>query len=179
MNYSVIIIETSKIFMGIVIGTIFTTWYKDLKEKKEERKRLFLRMIAAKSYIQIPQMLVNDMNMIEVLFRGKKDILEKYRLYYSELCVTQEQTNYDKQKAYYWDLLRAIGNIVGYKNIDNKTLNSRYIPNVAFDEHLYSQEYKDTILRYLKTGNELQKVLIDLYRYKSNQVLPDENELSK
>lgn len=164
MNYNQIILELSKVFAGAIIGTIFTVWYKDIKDKKSERKNLFLRMIAAKSYIQIPQMLINDLNMIEILFRGKKTVLEKYRLYYAELCVPENQIDLQRQKAYYWDLLRTIGDTVGYSNLDNKTLNSRYIPNVAFDEHLYEQQFREKVLKYLETGEQLQSVLIDIYQ---------------
>lgn len=169
MSYNDIVVGIANIVIGGVIGTVFTSWYKDVKSKKEERKNLFLRMIAAKSYVLIPQMLINDMNMIEVLFRNQKKVLAKYRLYFDELCVDDNKLDYERQKALYWDLLREMGDHVGYKNLDNKTLNSRYIPNAAMNEHNYNQELRQKGLRFLTIADELYVLLIDQIKNKPQE----------
>lgn len=151
--------EGAKIIVGIFIGTFFTTWYKDFHAKKEERKNLFLRMVAAKSYVTMPQTVINDMNMVEVLFRKHKKILEKYRLYYEELCLSDDQANPQRQKALYWDLLREMGNHVGYKHLDNKTLNSRYIPVSSMSEHDYTKEFRQKILKFLTSADQMHELL--------------------
>jgi hypothetical protein len=161
MDYNLIILEIAKVFIGAILGTVVTSFYKDFKDKKDQQKELFIRMVKAKSYIQIPQMLINDMNIIEILFRNNKRVLSKYRDYYEILCLPESQVDLDKQMGVYLDLLREIGNVVGYKHLDNKTLVSRYIPNAAMDEHYATNEFNKELLNYLKSGNELYKVLAE------------------
>ncbi len=113
------------------------------------------------NWIVQTQAKIEDLNMVEIFYRGKKIVLEKYRLYREELSVPEGQQDYNKQEALYWDLLREMGNEVGYKNLDNKTLHNRYIPNAALDDHLFSKELQAKLLEYLKSGNELQRLLIE------------------
>lgn len=161
MEYIVIFSEIGKVLFGLVIGTIFTSWYKDIKDKKNAQRDLFLRMITAKGYIQITQSFIDDLNTIEILFRGNKKVLNKYRTYYSDLCLPNDQVDTNRQHGLYWDLLREIGNVVGYSNLDNKTLNSSYIPNAALDEYLSNQEFRNELLSYLKNGNHLYSILAE------------------
>lgn len=155
MDYTLVITEIGKVLFGVVIGTFITGWYKDFKSKKEDRKRLFLRLVAAKGYIKLPQSLIDDVNMIELIFRNNKKVIEKYRIYYDEIC--SDPPNYEKQVAYYWDLLRIMGDCVGYKNVDNKTLRNGYTPNSSLNEHKYQDEYQKAVLPFLKEMTELAK----------------------
>lgn len=161
MEYNEIIIEISKILTGIVIGTVFTTWYKDFKDKKKAKRDLFIRMIRCRGYITIPQVLIDDLNAIDIIFKKDKKVLQRWQTYLGDLSLPEHQLDWHRQQALYYDLLREIGNLVGYSNLDNKTLNSRYIPNVSFDAHYPSKEFHDELLDYLKSGNQLYKVLAE------------------
>lgn len=170
MDYSLVITEVAKILVGIVIGTIFTSWYKDLKSKKQDRKELFRRLVAAKGYVRVPQRIIDDINMIEILFRGHKKVIEKYQIYYADLCTPFEKLNLEKQAADYWDLLREMGNSVGYKNLDNKTLHTGYLPTGSMNEYNYIVEYQKAVIPFLKNmaewaelGKPLHPLLIDFY----------------
>ncbi len=171
MDYTLVITETGKVLIGIVIGTFFTGWYKDFKSKKEDRKQLFLRLVAAKGYATIPQWLIDDINMIEIVFRGHKKVIEKYRIYYADLCVEPEKLVVEKQVADYWDLLRAMGDCVGYKDLDNKTLHTGYLPTGSMNEYNYTMEYRKLILPFLhrmtelaQAGTPLNVLLTDFYK---------------
>jgi hypothetical protein len=164
MDYNTLMVEIGKLIVGIFLGTIFTTWYKDFKRKKDDRKWMFIRLLDSKSYVKIPQSRISDLNMLPVLFRGKKKVLEKYNSYYKELCLPADQLDYVNQQALYLDLLREMGNVVGYKHLDNNVLNSRYIPNAAMDEHEYQAQFRANILPYLKSGHQLHDLLIDFYK---------------
>jgi hypothetical protein len=172
MNYDQIINEAAKLLFGGVLGTFFTTWYKRKADKTAERKRVFIRMVASKGYYQIPQMLIDDLNMIEILFRGKKKILDRYHAYYETLCQPADQVDFHRQHGLYWDLLREIGNEVGYKNLDNKTLDNRYIPNGVVADHLQTKEFQQQLLSYLKSGQEVHKILIALYQSQPSEASP-------
>lgn len=161
MNYEQIAIEASKVFVGVGIGTVFTTWYKDFKQRKIERRFLLMRMIASKGYIGVPQSLIDDLNTIEIIFRKNKKVLGKYHAYYEELCQPDGKEDYNKQQALYWDLLRSIGDTVGYRNLDNSTLNSRYIPRGVYNDHIDDKEFRKQLLQYLKSGNEMQEMIIE------------------
>ena len=65
MDYNGIILEAAKVLIGVVIGTIFTAWYKDFKDKKKAKRDLFIRMIRCRGYITIPQVLIDDLNAID------------------------------------------------------------------------------------------------------------------
>jgi hypothetical protein len=171
MDYSLVVTEIGKILLGVVIGTFFTGWYKDFKSKKDDRKRLFLRLVAAKGYATVPQWLIDDINMIEIVFRGRKKVIEKYRIYYADLCIPFEKTNIEKQAADYWDLLRVMGNCVGYKDLDNKTLHTGYLPTGALNEYTYTMEYRKLVLPFLHQMTELSKVAIPL-----NELLTEYHE---
>lgn len=172
MEYETIIIEAIKYIIGGVVGTIATTYYKEFKAKKMEQRNLFIRMIAAKSYLKIPQYLINDMNIIEVIFRRDKRVLEKYRIYYTDLCLPPEQLDFIRQKSLYLDLLREIGNVVGYKNLDNRTLVSAYTPQVAVDDYNHQQEVNKEHLMYLKLSNEFFANLINMTQNNSGNQPP-------
>lgn len=162
MDYNLLITEAAKVLIGAIIGTLFTHYYKDFKEKKNQQKGLFIRMITAKSYLKIPQGLINDMNIIPILFRGHKTILSYYHQYMESISVEASRADYAKQTGLYHDLLRAIGNQVGYKHLDNKTLQDRYLPNVLFDDHFANQNLQERILKYLESGHQLQEKLYDV-----------------
>ena len=161
MDYASIILETAKIFIGIIIGTIFTTWYKDFKDKKLDKRKLFLRMIISKGYIKIPQTLINDLNTIEILFRKNKKVLQHYQLYYKSLSQPYQEGDYVKQKALYWDLLRAIGDEVGYGGLDNYVLSTEYVPNQSWSDHRSKEDFEKELLSYLKSGNQFYQILLE------------------
>lgn len=171
MDYTILITEASKIFAGGVLGTIVTTWYKNRNDKKKERKELFVRLVAAKGYMRLPQRVIDDINMIEIIFKGEKKVIEKYRIYYADLCTPVEQINHDKTSADLWDLLREMGNCVGYKNLDNNTLHQGYLPTGSLNEHTFQMEFQKSVIPYLKkqaevaeVGKELNELLIDFYK---------------
>jgi hypothetical protein len=118
------------------------------------------RLLDYRSYVRVTQTLISDLNMLPVLFRYKKNVLEKYKAYYAELSLSLEQLDVARREALYLDLLREMGNVVGYKNLDNNLLNSRYLPNAAMDEHEYQMKFRERILAYLQSGNELHDLLI-------------------
>ncbi len=172
MDYNLIMTESAKIFTGIIIGTIFTTWYKDFRDKKKVTRDLFIRMIRCRGYISIPQVLIDDLNAIDVIFRNNKKVIQRWHAYLAELSLPEQQLDFQRQKALYYDLLREIGDSVGYKNLDNQTLSSLYIPKVSFDEHFSSKEFNQELLSYLKSGNELYQVLAENAR--KNPPLPSQ-----
>lgn len=169
MNYEQIVGEASKFLFGGVLGTLFTNWYKKRTDKTQERKRLFFRMIASKGYYQIPQMLIDDLNTIEILFRGKKEILRKYHAYYADLCLPLDQVDLNRRQGLYWDLLRGIGNCVGYNDLDNETLHKSYIPTGVVDDHRQTKEFQKELLGYLVSGQELHRLLIAAYENQAAQ----------
>ena len=131
MEYTSMITEISKLLIGAIIGPLFTTWYKDFKAKKESKRELFIRMIKSRGYVTIPQVLIDDLNAIDVLFRKNKRVIQKWQTYLTDLSVPEDKLDWHKKQTLYYDLLREIGNLVGYPDLDNKTLNSAYIPNIA------------------------------------------------
>lgn len=183
MTYSQIIFEASKILFGALLGTIFTTWYNGLKSKKREQRELFRRLVAAKGYATLPQAVIDDMNMIEILFRGHKKVIEKYRIYYADLCVPVADLNLEKQNAHYWDLLRVMGNVVGYKNLDNKTLNDGYLPQGSLNEYNFVMNFRQEVIPYLKKMAEsaekaipLHEVLLDFYKNQAESKTQDKEQ---
>lgn len=160
MTANEIIFDVSKLVLGGVGGAILNNWYKDIKSKKNDRRRMFLRLLSSKSYLNITQEKIEDLNMLPILFRGKKKILEKYYAYYTELSLPENRVDYQHREMVYLDLLREIGNEVGYKNLDNNTLDTRYIPTAALDEHNFSKEMKEILMKYLQSGNELQEAAL-------------------
>jgi len=170
MDYTLLMTEASKIFAGAVLGTLVTTWYKNKNDKRKERKELFVRLVAAKGYMRLPQRVIDDINMIEIIFRGEKKVIEKYRTYYADLCTPVEQINHDKTAADLWDLLREMGNCVGYKNLDNNTLHQGYLPTGSLNEHTFQMDFQKAVIPFLKSmafwaesGKDLNPLLIEFY----------------
>jgi hypothetical protein len=153
---------------GGIVGTI---WYNNVKSKRDDRKNLFLRMITMRGHLRIPQRLVDDMNTIEVLFKNKKKIIQKYRSYYQTL-LTEKVEDPNTQQGLYWDLLREMGNSVGYANLDNETLDNKYIPRWAMDDFVSNVEFRQELLGYLRTGQELQRALLQIYAQQGLLPLP-------
>jgi hypothetical protein len=148
--------------IGAVLGAVLTVWYQGVKDKAKERRNLFRRLLSAKGYLTIPQFLIDDLNTLEIIFLGKKSVIEAYHAYHKELCRPQEQADFHKQKALYWDLLREMGESVGYKNLDNKTLQGYYIPHVSLDAHMSGQRMYDAQLDYYQLSVEYQKKFLEM-----------------
>lgn len=161
MEYNEIIIRLFESALAGAVGIIATSYYKDFKEKKDQQKFLFRRLLAAKGYLNIPQFVIDDLNTLEIIFQGKKKVIGKYHDYYAELCQSPDNIDFHKQKALYWDLLREMGNSVGYKNLDNKTLQGYYIPNEVVGNYLSQKTlYEARLEHYLKSA-EMCKAFLD------------------
>lgn len=160
MDYNTIILEVAKLLTGIITGTLFATWYKNVKDIKADKRMVFRRLLIAKGYMKIPQFIIDDLNTVEVIFRGNNNVISRYRDYYAELATPPEAADYQKQKALLWDLLRAMGNVVGYRNLDNKTLNASYIPNHAVESYTSTKEFESELVRYLRSGSEFHEFLL-------------------
>lgn len=155
MDYNLIMAEAAKLLFGGVLGTVFTSYYKDFKAKKQLQKQLFFRLIVARGHLKIPQTFIDDLNTIQVLFKGCKKVLAKYEVYFKSLS-DGGQTN---RQHLLWDLLREMGAQVGYKNLDNKTLDENYIPLQSVQDLQSEVDFRAELLLYLKNGNILYEIL--------------------
>lgn len=159
-QYENVLLEVLKILLGAVIGIICTIYYNKYNDKKIERKELFIKMIVAKGSLKIPQQLIEAMNLIPILFKGNKKIISKYNDYFSTLCLPIEQVSYEEQVGLFWDLLREIGEEVGYSGLDNKTFSHRYVPTQSLADQNSQEEFHSELLKYLKQSNSLLSIYL-------------------
>lgn len=161
MDYNDLVEEIFKVLVGAIFGGLITIWYKDHLERKKEKHNFFIRMLSYRGHLSVPQQLIDDLNVISILFKGNKGVIEKWKVYFDFLSNGVQQSS-QKQRDLHNDLLREIGSVVGHKNLDNKFLSEGYLPDSVYSSHTYNQEYQKEILAFLKTGNLAYEKLVEV-----------------
>lgn len=133
------------IFLGPLLGVIFTLWFKKRKEQADQQQRLFLTLMAHRKSNPPTFDFVNALNLIDVVFAQHRRVVSLWHEYYDMLC--QNTVNWHLAEAKYLDLLFEMARALGYKSLAQTEISKFYSP-VAHGNQ--SQETQQELLRVLK-----------------------------
>lgn len=130
---------------SIVGFLIMTVWYKERKEKKEEKRNVFKQLLSTQAMRDYGK--VKALNSIEVVFHDCQDIVQAWRDYKKLLKVGKEQLTQqaiDKISKHEKLLLEKMAKHLGYKNITWDIIEDSYCP-----EWVSNAEYGNALMPHI------------------------------
>lgn len=136
------------IFLGPLAGVLFTLWFQSRKDKKDQKQRLFLILMAHRKSNPPTFDLVNGLNLIDVVFAEHRRAVELWHEYYDLLC--HDPVNWQLAEPKYLDLLAEMAKILGYDKLAQTDISKFYSPKAHGDQAQLSQNTQNELLRVLK-----------------------------
>lgn len=136
------------IFLGPLAGVIFTLWFQSRKEKKDQKQRLFLMLMAHRKSNPPTLDLVNGLNLVDVVFADSRMVVSLWHQYYDLLC--QGAVNWHLAESKYLDLLSEMAKVLGYTNLSQTDISRFYSPVAHGNQAQISLETQSELLRILK-----------------------------
>lgn len=138
---------------AVVIGQSL----QDRSEKRKDKMEIFKTLIYARIYGWTTDS-VRAMNLIEIVFSDDKDVCNRWKAYYKEMCIqSTEQSHLENMGTKQNELIQAMGRALGYNdNFTLEVLQHPYMPEGMSaqiaqqrnDQETYSQTL-DFILKML------------------------------
>lgn len=153
------IVTIVALFTGPLAGVGFSLWYQSRKEKSDRRKRVFITLMAHRKTNPPSLELVNNLNVIDVVFDQDRRVVELWHQYYDLLC--QKPLNQHLVEAKYLDLLAAMARVVGFSELAQTDIARFYTPDAYATQYILNYEMQTELIRILKTlDNELLQSVI-------------------
>lgn len=136
------------IFLGPLAGVLFTLWFQSRKDKKDQKQRLFLILMAHRKSNPPTFDLVNSLNLVDVVFADSRQVVTLWHQYYDLLC--QTPVNWHLAEAKYLDLLSEMAKVLGYNDLSQTDISRFYSPVAHGNQAQLSLETQLELLRILK-----------------------------
>lgn len=136
------------IFLGPLAGVIFTLWFQSRKDKKDQKQRLFLILMAHRKSNPPTFDLVNGLNLVDVVFADSRQVVTLWHQYYDLLC--QVPVNWHLAEAKYLDLLSEMAKVLSYTDLSQTDISRFYSPVAHGNQAQLSLETQLELLRILK-----------------------------
>lgn len=146
-------ITGSAIFLGPLVGVIFTLWFQSRKDKKNQKQHLFFILMAHRKSNPPTFDWVNGLNLIDVVFAEHRQVVRLWHEYYDLLC--HDPVNWQLVEPKYLDLLAEMAKILGYDKLAQTDISKFYSPRAHGDQTQLSQETQSELLRVLKNTEHL------------------------
>jgi hypothetical protein len=134
------------IFLGPLVGVIFTFWFQSRKDRAAEKHRLFLTLMGDRKALVISQQMAQALNTIDVVFSDSIQIRNLWHEYYALLHQPAGEL-----KVHKWlELLAAIAEELHYSHLPQTDLDKFYIPQGHADQLDFQREVQSEWLRVLR-----------------------------
>lgn len=139
------------VIVGPIIAVIITLAYQRYKEKQDIKHRVFLTLMGHRKSIPISFALVEALNTLDVIFHANNKVIRLWHEYYESLCQTApDSRTLENQKHKYLELLSAIAEDLGYKNLKQTDIDKFYIPQGHIDQMEIQGKTQQEFLRVLQ-----------------------------
>jgi hypothetical protein len=118
------IINLSAIFLGPVFAVMVTLWWQARKQKRDEKLRLFLSLMAHRRSIPPAPEWVNSLNVIDVIFADVPQVVQLWHEYYTGLCSPPQNNNHQQREHTYLLMLSAMARHLGYQKLEQTDIRS-------------------------------------------------------
>jgi hypothetical protein len=134
------------IFLGPLLGVIFTFWFQSRKDRSTEKHRLFLNLMGERKGLFISQQMAQALNTIDVVFADNTNVTNLWHKYYALLAQPPGE-----ERDHVWiELLTAMAADLGYSNLKQTDLIKFYIPQGHVDQLDFQKDVQTEWLRVLK-----------------------------
>ena len=148
-------IEITAIITGPLAAVLITLLYSSIREKKQQKINLFLTLVKDRKTDPIPEVFVNSLNMIDVVFHRKKKVLVEWKkVYESFQAVPFNPAEYELRLL---DLLDVMANALGYNKIKQTTLSAFYQPQLYASKQQFQQKVNEELLRVLENSDSFSE----------------------
>jgi hypothetical protein len=125
-------------FLGPAFAVLATRIIDARRELNNRRLHVFRTLMATRR-AQLTAEHVTALNLIEIDFQGKKEVLQAWKVYFENLCVdTKNESRRDRawqeRPALLAKLLHAIAKVLGYSIEQLDIMAGGYTPQGFFDE---------------------------------------------
>lgn len=118
------------IFLGPLLGVLFTLWFQSRKERSDAKHQLFLALMAERKSPQVSPLLAQALNKIDVVFADSAAVKAKWHEYYAML----HQPGGEPRNHKWLELLTTMAHELGYKNLSQLDLDKFYLPQWHVDD---------------------------------------------
>ena len=134
------------IFLGPLVGVIFTFWFQSRKDRAAEKHRLFLTLMGDRKGLLISQGMAQSLNTIDVVFSDNIIVVALWHRYYALLS----QPPGEERNHTWLELLTAMAADLRYSNLKQTDLDKFYIPQGHVDQLDFQREVQAEWLRVLR-----------------------------
>lgn len=134
------------IFLGPLVGVLFTLWFQGRKEKRDAKERLFLILLSERKNHFISKEVTKALNQIDVVFADRPQIKGLWHKYYALLSQPPGE-----ERVHTWlELLAAMSRDLSYKGLSQVDLDKFYIPQGHVDDADFQRKVATQWLRVLE-----------------------------
>ncbi|MGX5833762.1 DUF6680 family protein [Aeromonas piscicola] len=144
-------VTATAIFVGPLVGVIFTIWFQSRKDKLEAKRRLFLTLVAERKGLLISQQVAQALNMIDVVYSDNQSVRDLWHKYYALLSQPPGQ-----ERDHTWiELLGAMSQELRYTKISQTDIDKFYIPQGHVDDLEFQKKIAQQWSRVLENTEHL------------------------
>jgi hypothetical protein len=147
--------EILAILISPAIAVAITLWYQTRKEKRERKDRLFQTLMVHRKAFPPTHDWVNGLNLIDVVFSDTPKVAALWHQYYSMLGSAKTDNEYRDRDHKYIELLSAMAQDLGYKNLQQTDIDKFYSPQAHQSQIAASNEIQTEFLRVLKNTQSI------------------------
>jgi len=136
------------VITGPVLAVIITLCYQNRKEKRGDKIRLFLSLMAHRKSTPPTFERVNSLNLIDVVFADHPKVLQLWHEYY-DLLHTQP-SNYEQWEHKHIDMLSEMAQALGYKKLKQTEIEKFYTPVAHGTQAELNEKMQRELLRVLE-----------------------------
>ena len=144
------------LFAGPIFAVLISLWYQERAQKRTAKQQLFVTLMAFRKSLAPPIERTNALNLIDVVYADDAKVLALWHRLYDLLCQKPEGTDVEAKNHTYLDLLSEMAKALGYKNLQQTTIDKFYFPQDAGDNAQMQKELAAELLRVLKATHSLQ-----------------------
>jgi len=138
------------VLLGPILAVVVTLWAQNRHEKRAEKQKLFITLIAERQALGISQDVAKALNTIDVVFSGRPPIILAWHRYYAQLGQP-----YYQERAHSWlELLTAMASELGY-SIQQTDLDKFYLPQGHADDAQFQRNVAQQWARVLENTERL------------------------
>ena len=139
------------IFLGPLIGVIFTLWFQSRKERRDAKFRLFMVLMSERKSWLVSKDIARALNQIDVVFADNQTVKSLWHKYYSLLSFPPGE-----ERTHTWlELLAEIAKDLRYSHLSQVDLDKFYIPQGHVDDEEFQR----------KVGQQWSRVLENTERF--------------
>lgn len=138
-------ITGAAIFLGPLMGVLYTMWVQKRREGREAKLKLFLAMLGERK-ANYSRDMTRALNTIDVVWEDNAKVRELWHHYYRLL-----QKPATEETGHVWlQLLSEMATSLGYKKLTQVELDQFYTPQGHIDESTLQRNIQTELLRVLQ-----------------------------